>query len=195
MVSRVEDLAVTLPIDRERFWTYDDYRQLPDDGQRYEVIHGRLYVTPAPRTFHQTVSRRLQDLLYELERQGKGYVFDAPVEVLMPGATPVQPDLIYLTREQREMIAEKAIEGAPHLVVEILSPSTASRDRTLKLNVYAKAGVPNYWILDPAAHTLEVFELTDSGYRVAAALGGDETFEAHSVEGLVVKLPELFAPL
>ena len=192
MVSRVEDVVVTL---RERLWTYDDYRQLPDDGQRYEVIYGRLYATSVPRTFHQTVSRRLQDLLYELERQGKGYVFDAPVEVLMPGATPVQPDLIYLNREQREMIAEKSIEGAPHLVVEILSPSTASRDRTLKLNVYAKAGVPNYWILDPAARTLEVFELTDSGYRVAAALGGDETFEAHSVEGLIVKLPELFAPL
>ena len=113
---------------------------------------------------------------------------------MIPGATPVEPDLIFLTPEQRDQIAEKYIDGPPHLIVEILSPSTASRDRTLKLNLYAEAGVPHYWIVDPDACTLEVFHLVESHYQVKAALNKDETYTATEVEGVELSLAEIFAP-
>lgn len=186
---------MALPAEEKKVWTYDDYRQLPDDGNRYEVIGGQLLATPAPRTFHQKVSQRFQFRLYELQQSGRGYVFAAPVEVIMPNATPVQPDLVYLRSEQKEIIEEKSIVGIPHLLVEILSPSTASRDRTLKLNTYAQAGVPHYWIVDPKAKTLEVFHLSGNCYQVVAALDEGGTYEAGELEGLKFELKELFAPL
>ena len=183
------------PLKEEKHWTYEEYRRLPDDGNRYEIVDGRLLVKPAPRTFHQTISRRLQFLIYGLERSGKGYIFNAPVEVIMPGASPVQPDLVYLTAEQKGLIVEKSIEGVPHLLIEILSPSTASVDRTLKLNTYTRAGVPNYWIVDPEAKTLEVYHLRDDAYSVAAALDEFSTYCATELENLEVPLEEVFASI
>lgn len=185
---------MTISLQEDKFWTYQDYLALPDDRNSYEIIHGRLYVSPPPRTFHQTVSRRIQYVLYQLELKGRGFIFDAPVGLMIPGATPVEPDLIFLTPEQRDQIAEKYIDGPPHLIVEILSPSTASRDRTLKLNLYAEAGVPHYWIVDPDACTLEVFHLVESHYQVKAALNKDETYTATEVEGVELSLAEIFAP-
>ena len=185
---------MTVSLEEDKFWTYQDYLELPDDRNRYEVIHGRLYVSPPPRTFHQTVSRRLQFLFYQLEREQKGYIFDAPVGLMIPGATPVEPDLIYLRADQKDLIEEKFINGPPHLIVEILSPSTASRDRTLKLNLYAGAGVPHYWIVDPDSCTIEVYHLKDDHYQVMAALNKDESYTAVEAEGIEVRLAEIFAP-
>jgi Uma2 family endonuclease len=184
---------MTVSLEDDKQWTYEDYCEIPEDGNRYEVIHGRLYMTPSPRTFHQTVSRRLQYVLYQLELQGKGYVFNAPMDLVMSGATPVEPDLIYLASGQRDLIEEKFIRGVPHLLVEILSPSTASRDRTLKLNLYAQAGVPHYWIVDPEARTFEVFHLVEGVYQVRAALAEDGSYRASEVEDVVVDLKEIFA--
>ncbi|MFA7484316.1 MAG: Uma2 family endonuclease [Vulcanimicrobiota bacterium] len=185
---------MTVSLEDDRYWTYEDYLQLPDDRNRYEIIHGRLYVSPPPRTFHQTVSRRIQFLLYRLEQEKKGFIFNAPVGLMIPGGTPVEPDLVYLRTEQRQFIEERYINGPPHLVVEILSPSTASRDRTLKLNLYAQARVPHYWIVDPDACTLEVYHLKGDHYLVHAALDKDGSYTAtEEAEGLEIHLPEIFA--
>ena len=178
---------------REKDWTYDDYRQLPNDGRCYEIIDGVLYVSPAPRTLHQSLSMSLQWVLFELQRAGLGWVFGAPLEVVMPGATPVQPDLVFVADEQRHIITETGVQGVPKLLVEIQSPSTASYDRVTKLNKYAACGVPHYWMLDPVPRVLHLFRLEGATYRLLAALGRGDRFEHPDFELLVLDIDGLYA--
>ena len=132
---------------------------MPDDGNRYEFIGGRLYMTPAPVTRHQYVSKRLHSALMEvLERPGHGQIFYAPLLVQFPGTEDrVQPDLLFVSNKRRAIIGEKQILGAPDLVVEILSPSTAHRDRGIKLDLYARNGVRQYWIADPVEDAVDIW--------------------------------------
>ena len=129
--------------------TWEDVLRMSDDGNRYEFIGGRLYVTPTPVTRHQRISKRLQAALMRvLEDAGHGEVFGAPFLVEFPGTGDrVQPDLLFVSDERREIIGEKQVLGAPDLVVEILSPSTAHRDRGIKLDLYARCGIRQYWIV------------------------------------------------
>lgn len=173
-------------------WTYEKYRELPDDGNRYEVLDGKLYVTPAPSSYHQKVSRRIQFLFYELERAGQGEVYNAPVDLIVSGAQPAQPDLVYLTNEQLKFLTRRGIEGPPALVVEILSPSTARTDRIDKLKLYQKVGVRHYLLVDVHAHTIEILLLDGATYRVVASLGPSDEFtlEPYSVTFVVDELFE-----
>lgn len=183
---------MALRLDEGRQWTYEDYRALPEDGKHYEVLDGKLYVTLAPSPYHQTLSVRLLVLFYPLQVQGRGQIFHAPVDVLMPGATPVQPDLVFLTAEQAPLVTSRAIEGAPHLVVEILSRSTAGRDRTIKLSKYASCGVEHYWMLDPFARTLELYHLADGIYRLEVTLAEGDRHECVSFPDLAIDMTALF---
>ena len=144
--------------------TWEDVERMPDDGNRYESIGGQLYMTPAPVIRHQRVSKRLQSALMRLlEETGHGEVFDAPCLVEFPGTGDrVQPDLLFVSNERRGIITEKAVHGAPDLVVEILSPSTAHRDRGIKLDLYARRGVREYWIADPVEDVVDVWRFGDS---------------------------------
>jgi len=180
---------------RDRVWTYEDYLKLPDDGKRYEIIDGVLYVTPSPLTAHQAMSKYLQFTLYQLELAGQGWVWNAPLDVRMPGADPVQPDLIFVGLEQRSIMKRKYIRGVPKLLIELLSPSTARYDRVVKLNKYASCGVSHYWIGDPAQRTLELFRLAGGTYEVQASLGPGDRFEHPDFQGLVLDLDALFAAL
>ncbi|MYE15344.1 MAG: Uma2 family endonuclease [Gemmatimonadetes bacterium] len=137
---------------------------MPDDGNRYEFIGGRLYMTPAPVIRHQRVSRRLQSALMQVLRDGgHGEVFYAPVLVEFPGTGDrVQPDILFVSNERRRIIGEKQVTGAPDLIVEILSPSTAHRDRGVKLDLYARCGVREYWIVDPTEDVVDVWRFGDS---------------------------------
>ncbi|MFW6084789.1 MAG: Uma2 family endonuclease, partial [Gemmatimonadota bacterium] len=138
---------------------WDDVRQLPDDGNRYEAIEGALYVTPAPSVRHQTVSKRLYvALLRILEDPGHGQVWYAPLGVRFPATGEgVQPDLVFVSHARRNIVAPDELEGAPDLVVEILSPSTEARDRDLKRRLYERQGVAEYWIVDPRAAAVVVW--------------------------------------
>ncbi len=173
-------------------WTYDDYCALPEDGNRYEVIDGRLYVSPSPRTLHQILSRRIQFLLYQLEINQQGYVFDAPMDLLMRGCTPVQPDLIFLDAAQVGQIKERYLEGVPTLLVEILSPSTSGYDRITKLNRYARCGVPHYWIVDGHNESMEILDWVDGSYRISKALTRGDSFV---FRGITFDMDAIFAPL
>ncbi|MBI3927482.1 MAG: Uma2 family endonuclease [Armatimonadetes bacterium] len=184
-----------MPLHQEGPWTYEDYSALPDDGNRYEILYGRLYVTPSPTAGHQIVSKRLQHLLYQLELAGQGYVFNAPTDLLMPGADPVQPDLVFLTAAQKHLIRKKGIVGPPELLVEILSPGTARADRTVKLRNYSENGVRQYWIADPNARTVEFLFLDGESYRLEASLGPGDVYRSPHLEGLVVDLEWLFSDL
>lgn len=179
----------------EKEWTYEDYCALPDDGKRYEVIGGRLYASPSPSAVHQTLSRRLQFLFYQLERAGKGYIFNAPMDLRLVTAAAVQPDLLYLEASQRAQIRRKFLQGPPAVIVEIQSPSTAALDRVRKLQAYAGAGVPQYWILDPEAVTLEVLRLDGETYRVLRVLGPGDVWECPDPAGIRLDMDELFQDL
>jgi Uma2 family endonuclease len=153
-------------------WTYDDYRLLPDDGNRYEVIDGDLVVTPVPTTTHQRVSKRIQlALMLQIEERGLGVVYNAPIDVILSATRTVQPDLLVIREARTGIVTERGIEGPPDIIVEILSPSTATVDRNTKSRLYASVGVAEYWIVDPSAHLVEIFELTATGYREFGRFG------------------------
>jgi Uma2 family endonuclease len=186
---------MTIPLlreNREKVWTYDDYLQLPNDGNRYEIIEGVLYVSPAPLTPHQLLSRRLQFCFYELERQGLGYIYNAPTGLMLDGGTTVEPDLIYLRADQRSQIKRKYILGSPYLIVEVLSPGTARLDRVKKLRLYAKNQIPHYWLLDPESKVLEVMKLVGIHYSMEATLESGDSYESLDFPGFKIDLAALF---
>lgn len=139
----------------EANWDRARWDELPNDGNRYEVIDGVLYMSTAPSPLHQWISRQTQRLLYrQLDDLGLGITFNAPVGLFMPGCDPVQPDLLVLRPEEQGLILERRIETIPFLIVEILSPSNAQHDLMLKRQAYARASVPEYWVLRPQERDL-----------------------------------------
>jgi len=139
--------------------TWQDVQQLPDDGKRYEAIEGELYVTPAPSIRHQRISMRLVLVLDRiLIRPGHGELFHAPVGVEFPATEEgVQPDILFVSNERRGIVAEKWLVGPPDLVIEILSPTTAHRDRGIKLRLYERQRVAQYWVVDPENDAVDVW--------------------------------------
>ncbi|MBT9583131.1 Uma2 family endonuclease [bacterium] len=178
-------------IDRHKVWTYEDSLRLPVDGQRYEIIDGVLYVSPSPASRHQLLSLRLQFFFYQFQLEGKGFIFNAPMDLLMPGCSPVQPDLIFLQRDQGWMIKKSYIEGVPHLLAEILSPATRSLDRLKKLNCYAQNGVLFYLLVDPEIDSFEVLTLNNGRYHLES-LSSEDSWE---FQGQRLELGQYFAPL
>ncbi|MEE8410546.1 MAG: Uma2 family endonuclease [Myxococcota bacterium] len=175
-------------------WTYDDYRLIPDDGFRYEVIDGDLIVTPAPSTLHQAISKRLQmALMLQIEQPGHGVVFNAPIDVIFTSTRTVQPDLLVVATPRRNIVTQRGIEGPPDLIVEIGSPTTESRDRGVKLKLYATEGVREYWIVDPEAHVVEVLALGETGYVTHARHGPGQRV-ASLIFNLSIEVDPLFAP-
>jgi Uma2 family endonuclease len=173
-------------------WTYADYAALPDDGNRYEIIAGVLYMTPAPGTGHQSISARVVTFLVtHVEFAGLGRVFAAPVDVELAPDTVVQPDIVVVLSANLDRITPSRIIGAPDLVVEILSPGTAGYDRREKQDAYARAGVGEYWIVDPGAQTVELLTLEQGGYRSHGVFRGQARLPS-SVVTLPVPIERFF---
>jgi Uma2 family endonuclease len=171
---------------------YEDYARLPsDDGKRYEVLDGALYVTPAPSPLHQRLSKRLQRRLEDyFEVRGLGEVFNAPIDVVLARHDIVEPDLVIAT--QPGQISSRAIEGAPLLVVEILSPSTRRRDRGIKMRRYAELGVPHYWIVDPDGRAIECWRLEGGEYRLVMREAAPDVLRHPDWPDLVIDLAALW---
>jgi Uma2 family endonuclease len=170
-------------------FTYRDYAALPDDGKRYEIHDGELSMTAAPAPLHQIVSVNLvQILCAHVNARGLGLVLYAPLDVILsdtPGETTiVQPDIIFLDRGRRSLISPRAIEGPPTLVVEILSPSTAVIDRVRKRALYARHGVPYYWLVDLDTRDIEADVLRAGEYVVAARVSGTDPVDLPPFVGL-----------
>ncbi|WP_428275113.1 Uma2 family endonuclease [Candidatus Palauibacter sp.] len=148
-----------MPLSSTETITWRDAQRMPDDGNRYEVIGGELFMTAAPNFRHQKVSQRVfKELDRVLQEPGHGEVVYAPFGVEFPATDEgVQPDLLFVSNERREILGSDWIRGAPDLVVEILSPSTASHDRGIKLELYERQGVREYWIVDPDEHVVDVW--------------------------------------
>jgi len=157
-------------------WTYAEFARLPTSGTtRYEVIAGELVVTPAPGLRHQLVATNLITLLNSFVRaHDLGQVLSGPFDVLFAEGDYLEPDLIFMAADRLHLLSDRGAEGAPDLVVEIISPSTAHRDRGIKLERYRHYGVAEYWVLDPAARTLERWALAD-GAAEPRVLGQEDT--------------------
>ena len=148
--------------------TYADYLLFPDDGKRHELIGGEHYVSPSPKFDHQAISARLLvQLFLQIEAKGLGRVVAAPMDVQLSLTSVVEPDLIVVLEKNRYIITPERIKGAPDLLVEILSDSTAKRDLEDKPKLYAASGVPEYWIVSPDDHTVEQHLLEGGAYRLA----------------------------
>jgi Uma2 family endonuclease len=142
-------------------WTYAEFARLPDDGNRYEVIAGELYVSPAPRPLHQLVVTRITVALSaHVEANRMGTVFVGPIDVLFAEGDYLEPDVVFVRRERGGIESDRGLEAAPDLVVEVASPSTGGRDRILKRERYLHFGVPEYWVVDPEAREVLVYHST-----------------------------------
>ena len=152
---------------------YRDYEALPADGRRYEIHEGELSVTPAPSPRHQVISGNLFYLLHgHVRTRGLGVVLCAPIDVILTDTSIVQPDIVYVDQSRLGAISQRGIEGAPTLVIEIISPSTVIIDRRTKHALYARHGVPYYWLVDPEARTIEAWTLGPDGYSLAVQGAG-----------------------
>jgi Uma2 family endonuclease len=176
--------------------TYDDFLLFPDDGQRHELIDGEHYVTPSPNLRHQKLSGRLYLSLAEYLRAHPlvGEVYYAPLDVVLSPWDIVEPDLLFVAADQQHILTEKNVVGAPALVVEILSPSTRSRDQHLKQRLFEKSSVREYWMIDPERNTVSVDRLDQTAKFVrVGVLGTEQAFTTPLLPGWALPLGQLFA--
>ena len=173
--------------------SFEEFRQLPCDGKRYELVRGEVHVTPAPNTKHQFVVHNLDmSLGLFVQKNNLGEVWESPLDVRLGEDTALQPDLIFISNARAGIIQENWIAGAPDLVVEVLSPSTVAHDRTTKLGIYAAAGVPEFWLIDSQAKTVEVLKLEGKKYFVEATHAGDQVLASSLFPGWQLPLNDLF---
>jgi Uma2 family endonuclease len=175
-------------------WTYEDYLRLPDDGNRYEIIEGVLYVTNAPNYDHQfTVIEIAYWVKQFVTENNFGVVLTAPFEVhLSPTTRPVQPDVLFIKADRQPASGAKFFEGLPDLIVEVLSPASIRTDRQIKLNIYEQAGVAEYWLADPKTRSVEVYTLWHGEYALLGQYTGAETVESKLLAGLAISVKTLF---
>jgi Uma2 family endonuclease len=176
--------------------TYDDLVEMPDDGQRYEIIGGVLLVNPAPTWNHQRLAGELYRLINDFARQtGEGTVVFAPFDVVLGAHDIVEPDLVFVASEQGPVPGEgHSFQGAPHLLVEVISLSTRQSDNVKKLALYARAGVLEYWIADPVLRTL-VINVLEGGMYLPIQPDADGWFSSRALRGLCVDPSDIFAGL
>jgi Uma2 family endonuclease len=175
--------------------TYEDLLALPDDGLRHELIDGEHYVTPAPNIKHQAVVSNLTAAIVTFaKRHDLGRLFTAPCDVVFSPINVVEPDLLFISRERLGVLTELNVQGAPDLVVEILSPSTRKRDEGVKRQLYERMGVREYWLVEPSFETIEVFRRTDGTLRVVAELSAEsgDILTTPLLPGLEIPLAEIF---
>jgi Uma2 family endonuclease len=172
--------------------TYDDFLLFPDDGKRHELIDGEHYVTPSPNIGHQRILGRLYLLVGNwLESHPVGQVFFAPLDVVFSQFDVVEPDLLYLSNERAaEVLTTEHARGVPELVVEVASKSTRRRDETIKRELYERAGVTEYWIVDPKRQVVGVYSRLASGEGADARRFG-RPIELSRAAGDVLKTPLL----
>jgi Uma2 family endonuclease len=183
---------------REQSLTYEDYARLPDDGNRYELVDGVLeMMSPSASTKHQMVSAQIQHRLVQ-SCENEYYILDAPLDVILSPKEVRQPDLIMIHRSRVDLIKMRGIEGAPDLVVEILSPSSIKRDKISKLKSYAYYKIPEYWIVEPANGSIEQYVLHEASYELVEIYTEDEKVKSDhihcvsfSMNDVMSKIPDI----
>ena len=183
-------MATTQPVVK---FTYDDYRTAPAD-KRYELLGGDLIMVPAPNLRHQEVQFRLGQALgrFILDHE-LGKLFYAPCDVVLSDTDVVQPDLLFVSREREHLLSGgENVRGAPDLMVEILSPATADRDRGYKRELYGRHGVTEYWLVDPIAEAVSLHRQQGGVLAVIHTSGRDQTLRSPLLGGLELRLDDIF---
>ena len=198
-MTTVERLSVVVPADRvagpqQGRWTYADYAAIPEDGHRYEVVRGVLYMSPSPNVEHQRIAKMIVAVLSRfVEGTGLGEVFQSPLDVELSDGNVVQPDVFVLLNEHIDRVRETRIVGAPDLVVEIASPSTGRHDMSKKLDAYECAGVPEYWVVTPGSKMVEVLVLENGMYSSLGLFRGQAVLPSRVLPRVSVRVEQLFA--
>lgn len=173
-------------------YIYKDYL-LIDDDKRYEILRGGLIMVPAPFTIHQRVLRNIEDILWNFVRgKNLGEVLVAPTDVVLSEDTVVQPDILFIGKEKLDIIKEAAIMGSPDLIVEIVSPSSASYDTVEKRDIYEEYGVKEYWLVFLQEKAIEILALEDGVYREICKGRKTGIVRSKIIAGLEVDLKEVF---
>ncbi len=178
--------------------TYDDYLRLPETVQRYEIIDGEIRMSPSPTPVHQRILLRLAMKMatYVQERQ-LGEIFVAPLDLVV-SREPLrvrQPDLMFVHKDRSEVIGAHHLEGAPDLVVEVLSPENTRREIQDKLADYARIGVREIWLVSPEAQTVEVLQASShGGLRRLGIWGSGEQVRSEVLPDFPFSVDEVFAP-
>jgi Uma2 family endonuclease len=181
--------------DLPRKLTYDDYVLIPEDGQRHEILDGEHYVSPAPLTRHQNVSSNLHTELgpfIKLHRLGK--LLAAPTDVVLSPYDVAQPDLLFISNERLGIVTEANVQGAPDLVVEVLSKKTQRRDEGLKREIYERYGVREYWTFNPDRNSARVYRRMGNRLRLVTELSAaaGDVVTTPLLPGFEVRLAEIF---
>lgn len=187
-------LAVSKAVENDKV-DFDSYSKIPwEPGYRIEVLDGEIVKDPSPNVNHQRIILRLAEILkeyfYSIDPEGE--ILVAPLDVKLDFYTVVQPDLFYLTGNQKALVEKSHIDGAPHLIVEVLSPHNNSKDRLQKLQLYQMAGVDHYWIIDPEDKTAECYQLKDNVYSLVASGMDDVQLEHPAFKGLKLNLRNIW---
>ena len=192
-------LPVVSPADmvqgpEQGLWTYEDYTAIPDDGKRYEVVNGVLFMSPSPDQQHQDTAGAIFAYLWNHINLGTlGRVYTAPFDVELASHTVCQPDIIVILNANISKISAKRIIGAPDLVVEVASPSTARYDRREKLDAYARSGVTEYWIAEPTSRTIEILTIKAGTYHSHGIFEGKMTLSSTVIPGFPIHAEQFFA--
>ncbi len=183
---------MTPTVIEKKKYTYEDYLKTPE-GERYELIEGELLMTPSPIPKHQRISRKIEFMLEKFVTENDlGEVFYAPCDVYLDNENVVQPDILFISKERLDIIGEKNIQGAPDLVIEIISENTAYRDLVQKKKLYARFGVKEYWIVIPGEGMIEIYTLKDNTYIHCKSYNKDDTLESPFLKDLKIGLKNIF---
>lgn len=183
---------MTLSASKRKRYTYKDYLLTPEGGG-YELLEGDLRMVPAPATVHQRVSGRLYMLFREfITKNNLGEIFYAPTDVYLDDETVLQPDILFISEARKDIVTKKNIQGAPDLVVEIISPGTAYIDRSKKKKLYARFGVGEYWLVDPEKKSIEVYGLKEGKYVLSEGHEARGVATSPVLPGLAVALDRVF---
>ena len=185
-----------VPGPRQGQWTYADYAAIPEDGKRYEVVSGVLYMSPAPNMGHQGITVEIVVYLHRfVQEAGLGRIFEAPTDVELSPGDVVQPDVFVVLNEHLDRMTYGRLLGSPDLVIEILSPGTKRYDLREKLNAYAKAQVPEYWIVRPSEHVVDLLVLEKGEYHSLGTFQGSMVLPSRIVPSFSVAVERFFAYL
>ena len=178
----------------DRRVTYTELLQWPDNGRRYELYDGEVVEVPAPIIRHQRVALHVMDVLHGYEEATAGIRVPAPFDIVLSEHDVLQPDVVFFRSERRHLLHDwEPARVRPDLAVEVLSPSTQSRDRGRKMAVLARFGVPEYWLVDPAKNTIEIYALRDGVFVLALAVDALQNVVSPTLPGLSFAASRLFA--
>jgi Uma2 family endonuclease len=173
-------------------WTYADYLEVPEDGKRYQVMGGVLYMTPDPTSYHQKIVRNLMLLLWNyIKERGLGQVLCSPIDVIFSNTDVVQPDIVFLSKGKLELIHKEGICGPPDLVIEVVSPASKKLDESFKKNLYERHGVYEYVLVYPEAKRVVQYASEGGSYKLFATYPMQDTLQFKAVP-LAVNLSEVF---